>query len=899
MANLKSFRASGLLEVFFDGVLLLGFIAQAFVGSCLLFHGYLPIPAAWANRLLADKMPEGLHLQVATARLNSGHISFTGLEVYSKEVQRPLLSIESTDVELDWSRSGLLPELNNISVTGGTLYMPSTYAPSGRHEPLLERIAFTLKLGESGWQVERLAALHEGIYLWGSVSLPQRQPVETLSIPELTDQFYTRAAALSGQKARLEHFETPTIVFDAHPSSEGKFMISVDASSPNFNHPEIEAQNIRLRGRFIWGDGMWSTLEAPVFSVSQLNAPRYQLETTDARIHIAREDFALLVQGEWPRLRLAASELKLSRFNLDAPILGLNATDFPNIDFRGAAGGLGGAIALDGRINARNWSGAVRARGNVDLAELVAESTRKRLPEIRFHSPPYYDLRVSFGKGFSLTDAEIDAQIEDLQVEDLRFDQIRTEGRYTDGRYFVDSMYLSRGKQWIDLTFSLDQASRDYRASLDGSVIPNEYNNLLPEWWTAIFRDFDFERADYSKGDFIIYGNTERKAADLYYGHAEAKRVAYRGLLLNEGELIVRGRGPYTELRDLKLTSEDGWARGNIAFASKLDAIKGPASVRLDLEAQLPPADAGRLFDGKVASLIGDFQTEALPEIKLQATLYNQDYSEYEKMSHYTLWADCPGPITYKGIPFDQLTFQLHGRANEFHLRDLRFGYANGRGNALLDIATPPEQPPHIRYKLKLTEAEQNRALTHLPQFGKIKQSLQPGDRQTPENKNRDGKTALIDLHLHGQGPTVDIWSHEGAGRFEIRNERLATIQLLGPLSKLLQRTQLNFTSFNLDTMHGDFAYTGDRVYFDPLQIDGLRTKIQAPGTLNLRDQTIDMRMSVFLFGNAGNPDSRLRKFGDFLKRPIPNLLEFELTGTLQDQKIRSLYDPRNLLPDL
>jgi hypothetical protein len=57
------------------------------------------------------------------------------------------------------------------------------------------------------------------------------------------------------------------------------------------------------------------------------------------------------------------------------------------------------------------------------------------------------------------------------------------------------------------------------------------------------------------------------------------------------------------------------------------------------------------------------------------------------------------------------------------------------------------------------------------------------------------------------------------------------------------------------------------------------------------------MRVLVSLFGNAGNPASNLRKIGDLITRPIPNLLEFELTGTLKDQKLRSLYDPRNLIP--
>ena len=99
--------------------------------------------------------------------------------------------------------------------------------------------------------------------------------------------------------------------------------------------------------------------------------------------------------------------------------------------------------------------------------------------------------------------------------------------------------------------------------------------------------------------------------------------------------------------------------------------------------------------------------------------------------------------------------------------------------------------------------------------------------------------------------------------------------------------------------MHGDFLYEDDLVTFDPLRIDGDRTQINTPGTLCLSDQTLNMNVEVKLFGNAGKPGSKLRKIGDLIAKPIPNLLQFELTGTLKDQKLRSLYDPRNLIPNL
>ena len=71
-----------------------------------------------------------------------------------------------------------------------------------------------------------------------------------------------------------------------------------------------------------------------------------------------------------------------------------------------------------------------------------------------------------------------------------------------------------------------------------------------------------------------------------------------------------------------------------------------------------------------------------------------------------------------------------------------------------------------------------------------------------------------------------------------------------------------------------------------------------------LKDSAFD-RVELCKWLRTGNVESisicercrEVRKIGDLITKPIPNLLQFELTGTLKDQKLRSLYDPRNLIP--
>lgn len=895
MANWKKLRLGALLELFLDTALLTLFMAQAFIGGCLLIYGYLPLPSEWGNRLIAQRLPPDIILHVDDFRLRlGGYIDLIGIDVKTAGIQQSLLRAESAEIKLQWNIGFELPQAENLVLSAGTLFIPSVYSPDGHQRPLLERIALRIVPGEPLWEVDRFAALHDNIRLRGAFQIPRRtDSTGDPDIGKMVNAFYTQVAKLSQQKERINYFQTPTIVFKMSVIDNETQQVNVRISSRTLQHPEVTAEKVQLQSRIQLKGLEIRPITAPRLSAHHIEVPRYELVAEGLSTEIAPDQLNAFLAGDWPKLKLAAKSITLKQFDLDAPIFEIDARDFPDVAFRGATRSLNGAIDLSGRINAELWSGQVRARGSVDLVELAPKGLREQLPEIRFASTPDYDLKLQFDPGFALKWAEIKADVNHLQVEGLTFDHINAHGSYKEGLFTIEDLYLRKQKQWLDLNFSLDSESYDYRVSLIGSAVPYEYNALLPRWWEAIFKDFDFSRATYSLGDFIIYGNARRKVSDLYFGRAEVREVSYKGVSLNQGELIVRGRGRYIELHDVTVTSDLGWARGDIAFASKPDEVRAPASIRLDMEAKLTLDDAAKLFPENIARILSDFETDGLPVTKLKGALFNSQYPQYAGKSFFDLSAICAEPVKFKEIPLDRLSFDLYGRSRITYLRDVKLGYAGGEGSAEIDILTPLGQDNTLRYQFTFKDADQNKALQNLPQLDELEDSLEAQKDADPQKS----ATARVDMTLHGEGPLQDSLKHSGFGSFEIRNDQLGTIQLLGPLSKLLQNTQLNFTSFNLDRMQGDFRYKNEDVHFDPLQIDGALTRIQAPGRLRITDQSLDMRVSVSLFANAGKPESRLRKIGDLISMPFPNLLEFELTGTLMQQKLRSLYDPRKLTP--
>jgi len=897
MARIRKLRLATLLKLFFDATMLLIFTAQTVVLACLLIYGYLPIPSEWGNQIIAKKLSPGIILRVDEIRLRSNAtIELVGIELRSVNIEQSLFQADAAELELKWRGFDKAPSAENLLLTGGTLFTPSVYSPDGYHSPILDRVAFRLVQTEGNWKVDRFAALHESIRLRGSFDLPafKEDGAEALDINAAINTFYTQAAVLSQQKKHISYFLTPTVDFKSSNLDNNILQIELRITSRQMKHAEANAEKLQLSGIIQLTEGKLIPISAPRLTAHHLEVPRFDLTAQSLSAEFLHDDFDDLISGKCPRIKIAAKQLNIQNFKLLAPILQVDSKAYPLLSFHGSTSSLKGAIDLSGHFNAQKWSGLVHARGCLDLVTLIPEELNKRIPTIVYETPPYYDLKLDLAEGFVVNHAELEAKVQRLKIDELTFDHVNARASYANGLYVIEDLYLRRQQQWLELTYSLDTSSSDYRFSLIGSAVPQDYNSLFPSWWASIFKDIDFSRTDYSLGDFIIYGNTQRKPSDLYYGYVEASKLSYKGVALDEAKLIVRGRGSYCELHDLNARSGQGWARGDIAFAVKRDKVKGLASIRLDIEAQLALTEAAKLFKSDVATIINEFEATSLPVMRLEAAIFNKACPEYAGKSYFDLSADLDQPLTFKNVPLNHLSFNLFGRSEVTHLRDVQFGYADGQATAMIDIFMPAQASNSLRYELTLKDADQNQALRDLPQLDDIEDNLE-GTKTTKPGR----EDARIDLNIRGQGPTEDPFKHKGFGRFEIRNDKLGTIQLLGPLSKILQSTQLSFTSFNLNNMHGDFHYEDDLVTFDPLRIDGNLTEIDAPGTLSLGDQTLNMNVEVKLFGRAIKPESKLRKISDFITKPIPNLLQFELTGTLKDQKLRSLYDPRNLIPNL
>lgn len=892
MSGTGKARLATVVELLFDGFLLLCFIAQTFLLGCLLIYGHLPLPTNWVSRTITEQLPEGITIRAESYALSlDGNVRVKNIQLQLDGIQQAIFTADYAHAEFgtEWGSEKFF-QLKKFVLSDGNLTLPAVYSPDGEDSSILEQIALRLLPSEEGITIDSFAALHQDIRLRGSINWIlddiAREPV---NVREKADLFFKQIATVLKQKPKLTGFTRPTILFSIDAGSNQAFNISSRVSSRAYEQPEVQARNLTLDAELSLTDQTLVSKSFILLEADEIELPGYNTRASYVMAKVERDDWEALLKGEWPDMEVMAEKLNIEEIELTTPSISISPQNFPDIAFQGFTSGLTGAVQFSGAVNAKTRAASIAAAGSLDLLSVAPENITNRLPAIIINEAPYYNLDANFTEGFALNQAALRARVDELEVEGLKFNHIRLRGNYTDGIYSIDKLYLRRDWQWLDLGFNLDSSTNDYALKLKGFAKPYDYNPILPRWWGGIFREFDFEQVESGLGDFVIYGNTGGKAADFFFGHATARNVAYKGVRVDEGELFVRGRGPYAEVHRLNARSGEGYARGDIHFATRLDEVRGPMSVRLDLDTKLPLSDAQKLFDENIAKILSDFQTEALPQTTLKGAIFNNSYPEFHGLSYIDLKASCPSPIRYKGIPLDYLSFDLYGRPKITYLRNIQLGYADGKAIADADILTAGEEPAETRFQATLKGANQEEAVSQLTALGK--------SRVHQRNDTAARSKGRLDFNLHARGPVEDPFKMNGYGSLKIENEELYAIQLFGPLSRLLQNTLLGFTSFALNQLNANFALEAGTVRLNNFVINGPRTRIEAPGIMQLDDYSLAMRVSVYLFGNAGNPDSNIRKLSDLITRPIPNLLEFELTGTPDAQNWRSLYDPRKLIP--
>ena len=875
------------LELILDFLLLVLFLVQALVAGCLLTYGYIPIPEKLANQQLLKNSYNGFHIQADSFRLKLWQkIELVGLKIYHEETKGSVLDAASTEINFSFGTGGIFkPHLSKLIVTDGTLMIPAVYSPDGKRSAILENVTFHLSPTDRCIRISSFIAKHKDVYLRGSLEWPIQsgQKKEQASI----HQIYRLATLAIKEKERFSPFIEPTLDFKLSTRLDNALDVSLILSSKYLKHSQATGTYFRAQTNYIVGTGMFVTQSPLLLQAETVNVPGLQLYAEDITAHVATEKWPQLLDGTFPEFTISANRLTIQQFELDAPEIRMDPGALPELKFSGSTSDLDGSVAFSGQLDSSAQSGCIKASGSIDLFKLLPKTVIQKLPKLEFDSAPFYNCSLTFDKGFKPQTIEFYVNTGNLTADELNFDYIIARGNYQDDFLEFEEIHIYRDRQWMDGALHLNTQNYDFDLSVKASVLPKQYNSLMPGWWTSVFEDLDFDGETPAYGDFFVHGNGKNST---FFGHVNTRNFIYKEADIDVCDLIVRNHKNMIELHNILAKRGDGKLNGSIGL---ILAKTGLTSVRYDLDAALPLSVISKIIGGDLVEILEEFELSSLPNIQANGVTFSEEAKAYTDQDAVELQASVDAPLKFKGAKLDYLNFDLFGQADDLYFRDIHVGYADGDAIAIIDILETDSDEPEMSLKFHLKDANQSKAIEYFPS---LEDDEEPQEISEKDKIDLARCTGLVDMNLHARGPLGDIYGFDGYGNIMIRNENLGAIKLLGPLSQILKDTPLiNFSFFNLNRMDVIFEVDREQLIVTTLEINGPRTKIWANGTMQLSSQALDMDVKASLFANAGRPKSAINRVGRALASPFPNLLSFKLGGTLENQKVRSQFDPRNL----
>ena len=897
-------RRSPTLRLFDLGLrslLLLILALQAILLSCELFYGHIPLPAKKINRLLAKHSLDGLHIEANAYLLRlDGQVEAFGLKVFRADSSKPLLQAGSA--MLRWSfrvkgNPGL--QIHECVLSNGTLYLPAVYSPDGRHMALLSGVAIDLELKENRIRANSICARLDDWILRGTAgfSLPD---TATSGKSDPVDSFHKLASQILAFKMQHDTIQKPTIAFDLLADESGRVDVDLLLSLRSVENGIGQANRVSLHLDAELEDGELQLKEPGLLTCGQLEVATPALRALDANCRIAPQEFDKLIQMRIPQMDFSAREIRHADYAIGQPYFRLAETTPGQLHLAGSASIKGQVSALSADYHLDGKRGTLEARGTLtpdSVIDALPAAIRKELPHLDFTERLRYAASINFEKATGLKEARFDLEARRMVVGDLSLDLVRARCRHNDTTTRIDDLLVYRDDQYAEAVMQIDTREGKVTVQAKGDIQPKQYSRILPSWWGDIFNDFTIHPNSPVLADFAVQSDYRREAGTRFFGEVELADVVYSGVPLSKARVVVDGTPLHIGLDISDVESSEGDFRGRIDLTRRQDGIPSLVALHLEVETGLS-IDATRNLVGPLLydRTVSDFSFSGRPRVQLTGSSYfTGNYPEYQGKSHFTFSADSNGPLQYNGAPLQYL--RLRGYSDDFvtQFRDVAFGYADGTGSGIMDIKSRPGEAGTACFKFSLENANDRKAIEDLPALDRLEDDFQRS-READDQTEAAGQGGSLDASLHALGPLDDPYRFTGQGNFIIRDKQLGTIQLLGPLSMLLQGTALGFTSFELNQMTGDFWLEDGQARFLTLQVDGPITRIDATGSMELESQALDMRVAVHLFGNAAGRDNPIHRIGDRIN-PLSALLRFELRGTLEKQRWRSIFDPRKLIP--
>jgi len=375
-----------------------------------------------------------------------------------------------------------------------------------------------------------------------------------------------------------------------------------------------------------------------------------------------------------------------------------------------------------------------------------------------------------------------------------------------------------------------------------------------------------FFRENLPQTSFTFSGQRGDDGAPLQVeGSVRGRNFSFRGtyftsveskLVMTNGVLIL---DPVTARRGSRA------CRGRIAFDFRNDIVD------VDVESTFDPAATLRIMGPTLERLSRPFRFDGYTRISAKGSI------DYETLTNMNLEAHVVASnMTYQHVAVESCAFDLLAKGRRFEVRNLQGVLYGGRLEMSRAVMESLADSPLWRYELALSLAGAD--------FGRLMQAY----RRVGADHPYEGRLDFM-LAVAGETGEQMLLRMRGRGDIHISESRLLRIPLFGGLAKILSALYPNFGIVSKNDLTADFKIGGNSIRTQNARLLGHIISVQGSGRYHFTNN-LDFKVRVRMLR-----EGRLAALLDWLTFPVTKLLEFHLSGPLE----QPVWRPDNLPKEL
>ena len=459
---------------------------------------------------------------------------------------------------------------------------------------------------------------------------------------------------------------------------------------------------------------------------------------------------------------------------------------------------------------------------------------------------------------------------------------------YIDSKIFIsnDNILANSELRVEDKNLSVETnyhfKSKDYTLAFKGDLFPYDFIKDYCIWPSNNFKKLLLHKNSYVNSNIIIRGNKNELFPKLYLGKIDASNIAFNTILFTEVSLFFEGQGNCVDIDFNKANMTRGNLNGTLKTSFNQNNAKEIESLRCDLRCALTINNTKLLFGDKVYAALSPFKSNNIHKFYIESVSFNRKLKKYFDKSYFNVKINDDKKFTFYGRPIDSLSASIYGRNSNCFIRSGFSKFADGLASYNFDIIADLKNPKQIDLELNLMQSDYDLTMNYL----------------FPSDINKIGKhkdrALRLDLKIKSQGEFNNLLNHEGYGEILISGDKISEINLLGPFTNALNELNISIGTLKINNLKSLFEIDGKRVFIPKIELNGKQSYVFGEGRILIPENSINFSIQIDPIKNSALSISSFGKLGQWIN-PFPKILNFKVTGTIENQKWRSRFDPRNL----